>query len=698
MQEPEVTEDSAARYVEIPQRVNSYRYWFEQEIVRSEADLGQYVAPFIVRGETLEELQENWDQVQRELDDTSIIAPSFYDDLFSPYDTQDEEGEPEGPFERVYFASLEEQQRALSNTLSVATGMPLPRGPIGHKTIEDPHRINRPDRRIDRIVAVIDSDIAWANHRFRNPDGSTRIGWFWDMDADRFDSSGQIGREMSWFDIEAYLGDLSQPGFGEMQLYLKYQRDSYKRPTRALAPSQLGHGTAVLDAAVGGQDVVGDDFSTVIVGIQLPRFAVAQTHGYFLDVYIRLALDRVRSLAKAASAANPGHARPEVLVNISVGGSAGRHDGLNPVERAMDERIARGHFKAIFLPAGNGFATRTHASLRASELAAAGDLVWRVVPDDGTASFVEIWLPDDRNDPVSLDVSLPNGVALSLRPRDIEPWRFYRFLAPDGDLLGGVVVLRSVARDPAGQNRNRRWMLIASRATALRRARAGIGWKGRPDLAGDWKIRLRNGSLNDIDLVEIYLARDDQIFRLPTKARQAFFPEHGPANGHVTEAGTLSDLASGLLTTVCAAHWASDRMMTPYSGRGTARDDSVADRDVVPCASHFADRSEVCRGVAASGFFSGTMRPLSGTSVAAPRVLRQFLTNQIPAGAGSVRERVRDKAATDEAAQAQVTNPVKERVNSTFLDYGCGRLTDRIFKPFAPFSTDWAPRRRRSIR
>ncbi len=679
----------------LPPGMEPLRYWFEEE---QQADGDTiYVAPFLLEADSLEEMQGLLREVRAFVgDDPRWSIPHFYEEM---YFTEEGQKHFTGPFEMVFFGPLGDAARSLISRLEkmTASGIPIPiPTPKRNANREPPDFDVSPPRdgRIERIVGIIDSDIAFANARFRNSDGTTRLAGFFDMDAIGYDLPGVPGRYVSANEINGYLGRLKTPNYTESQLYRDYQQESYLKPWMARPSPFAGHGTGVMDAAVGG-DVLSDDGRTRVVAVQLPRFAVALTHGYHLDLFVRIALHVIAFVAFKAWIANGGH-YPQTCVNISVGGHAGRHDGLSRAEQSMDGWLRSGLIAGIFLPAGNSFGRDVHAAFKGNELGSDQDtLLWHILPDDGTASFLEIWLPDNRNDLVGLHLTMPTGAAADFKPADLFEGAHYVYRI-GGRVAARLIVKDDPAFDEAGQNRSRRCIKLMLARTALRPPIFGNPTPGFIDLAGDVAVRLTRGAIGDDELVELWIARDDQIFRLPTRARQSHFAAYSPAEKRITNTGTLSDMGTGLRTVVCAAHWASNRLPTPYSGRGIPEDRTPARRNIKPTASYVADLSEAHQGTLVAGYFSGSTSLWSGTSFSAPQVLRTVLMSP-PAAGQTMKEKVRLAAENAEANGTEIRVPILPRHDNSTVDWGAGRMDYEHLGLNDTGSTDYPRRRRDSI-
>lgn len=491
-----------------------------------------------------------------------------------------------------------------------------------------------PRPRPKRIVAIIDTDIAFAHERFRwpredpdTPSLATRIAWYWDMDADCETRHGlAIGREMfarplpgvsadRFLFIDDLLGRFATAGaVDEPALYAFYQARSYGAGARRRAIRATGHGTHVLDVAAGAP-ASGHDVSEVpIFAVQLPRLVVEDTHGTYLSAYVQLALDRIEYLAETW----PGDGDTEVLVNFSFGGSAGRHDGGSQLEQDFDRRIAEKSVAGIFLPAGNSYLSQTHARFSGAELRAEQRLTLRVQPDDGTPNFAQIWLPRmaGAEAALQLEVSPPAGqpLRLNLGGPAMEAGTFWELATASGQVLARLYI--QFDGWPPGAADERLKITLAIHHTAQHHAVPGHG-AGEPDMAGNWGLTLASDQLDDTAEVMLWVERDDALNGARTRALQSYLVRTDPdlaappAPG-VRRDGTISDIGTGARTTVMAAHRRSDDWPSPYSSEGF--DMKTSGQASHPTASAPADEAPSLFGLVAAGTFSGSVTRGNGTS------------------------------------------------------------------------------------
>ena len=538
----------------------------------------------------------------------------------------------------------------------------------------------------DHVVAIIDTDIAFANARFRKSVDRTRIAAYWDQNATAPNSSTLlVGRALVKPTIDDYLAEFLQEGsVDEPALYAKYYADSYAPNAYPRLPASTGHGTHVLDlingTALGGGDGTGDP----ILAVNLRNRAVDATHGLLLLPWVLLGLLWILELCGKAI-------RPQI--NFSFGGIAGRHDGHDPLEKVFDLVLLPGaggesRVSAVTIPAGNFYDTRTHARLTGAELAEPQTLEWMVQPDDGTSNIMEIWLPEfDSSGPhVAFSLAFPGIGPESFTdgPADMDT---FRELTDGSEILARIYIQRADFFGAPPRTR----ITIITRHTAIDRDYFQFRG-GAPDLAGRWTLEVEAVSLKEEERVEFWIERDDPLGLARNGARQSYFkaprpvwPDKKPPS-FVRDPGTTSDIASGGETLVAAGSVRTSRQPPRYSSEGFIRKDPSGDlAEYPPTAAATCDDSDVHHGVLASGFFSGSTRAMNGTSVASAMVAHK-VNAEIRAGNGVTRAEIEALAASEDGrAIPEVARinwlfgtydptPPKTRIGSGCLDIGWTRL------------------------
>lgn len=503
-----------------------------------------------------------------------------------------------------------------------------------------------------KVLASIDDGAAFVHADFlRGRRARTRF--YWRQDAVPHGCCPPelgYGDELRGAAIDAALREYSD-GFTS----LLDESAVYRHFRMGLALDQrVSHGTHVLDLAAGPRTLrsqiatptappswalAQDDASRAdLVVVQLDRQTVADTSGGAMNLRILDGLMYI--LARCAPSAR-------ITVNISWGTLAGPHDGSALLEAAMDQLVAlHGGRLQIVLPAGNGYQARTHASARVhprgTPLSAAqrrrGDvdqavLHWRVLPDDRTPSFLELWIEAGRQD-LQIGVAPPGLRALpSLAMGESGMW-----LDAQGRPLCMLVYPRRVATGDNG-------------TCAVLALAPTFSFSQAQQIApcGSWTVTLTNGRTSAPASFDAYVERDDQILQMPTGARQSLlddalydtsgdpgsFVDHPRNLSLVRRSGTFNSIGTGRATTsvggvradVANDPGAADRWAR-YSPRRPDPDAQRHQRPGVvkmPDAEEPSDQDVALAGVCAAGTRSGARVRLAGTSSAAPQKARECL-------------------------------------------------------------------------
>jgi hypothetical protein len=509
------------------------------------------------------------------------------------------------------------------------------------------------------VIGVIDYGIAFAHERFRLNQDETRIEYFWVQDAPREEAvAGEpitqkavnpvpYGRELNKGQIDNLLvADAESRSVDEDILYRRAAGHLGHHWLRSVS-KRVAHGTHVMDLACGYGLTDEGRKRRPIVCVQLPDATTADTSGENLDAYaldgIRYILDRADAIARQQDWASL-----PVVINFSFGNVAGPHDGTSELEEAIDELIDAHPNLNVVIPSGNSHLGRLHAEFAFDGPGQPVDLHWRVLPDDRTPSFLEIWLPlevwlpgvdpkdkvsrrkivvdrEKRASPINLRIDVPGhttkGALANAAPGD-----GLRLLADNGD------VLCEARYHFVAAPTNRGMFLIALQPT--RRNEPSTGSPANPVApSGTWTITLENVSLKPENRVEAWIHRDDTPYGFSRRGRQSYFDhacyerfDHG---GRVIEvdrgdcfikrAGSMNAIATGKRTFVVGGYVRRTEEPARYSAGG-------------PVAHHWprrgpdavavSDESLVLRGVLAAGTRSGSVVTLDGTSVAAPQATR----------------------------------------------------------------------------
>lgn len=485
-------------------------------------------------------------------------------------------------------------------------------------------------------LGIVDDGCCLAHAQYRSPDGASRYAWVWDQEPDaaaprpwlRAAAPGvrgvagqplvQHGAELSRVQIEEMLR--AHPGLGEQAergLYAALARPQWGTAghTHGARVTHLMAGRAAPHQADGG---VAD--SADIVFVQLPHSSLSDTSGQSIPMQV---LDGVRYIVQRAGVARqPADAAPNAAtICLSLGGTAGPHDGSTMVEEALDE-LAGLPGVAVVVAAGNLPAPRSadparwlHAQ-RSVRNDRPGRFLLHVSAANRRHAFLELWIPDNGRGvgPAQFSVSV---TAPGLAPSGAVGLGQAILLQRAGGVAQPLAAL--IAPRRVAQGRHGCLVLLAIAATA---GPAG----GPPGLAtapaGLWTLTVHS-SADTAVTVHAWVERDDG-FVPPRRPQQTWFErdhDDAAAQPHVNDDCTLSSLANGQKVLVAGGYvQASDQAVDgPRRARrrGQGNSTQAVDQYLAP-----TDRGGARPGVQVPGFFSGQTATMRGSSAAAPQVGR----------------------------------------------------------------------------
>jgi len=531
------------------------------------------------------------------------------------------------------------------------------------------------------IVGVIDEGIALGHARFRLPAApgplKTRIlsawlqGAYRDRDNPGDAAAPPFGIELDQHGIEALMadhdcdGDLDETAFNRaVDAHAPEDRlSSYQRSLGV----RVSHGTHVLDLAAGADPEAADPdaLSKVrIVAVNLPARMAIGMAGTFLEYYAILGMMRIVQVADQLWRQSFGDAPGgfPIVMNISYGQQAGPKTATSRIEQAF-EMLRRGRSNSaplrLVMPIGNDNLTRSNARW-SLERGKSLEVPWRILPEDHSANFVEVWTDLYAGEAFPLRIELlppgeTRGVPLFGRDRHF------------ADLAGGTArvyaeiheapLLAHLPVAPTYNPPRRMQYVIALRPTT---DHARPDFVARPGL---WRLRLswaddaRFDGQNAVSGRDIYVnvqvdqspdvvsftshrsyfdARDyrthDAVGRpLDTYSYTPGLPRpdnNEPANVFwpVQRKGTHNTLSTFKLISTVAAYRESDgrpndfsATVYPISRIPAQYVAQVAER---PTAAFPADPTPTLLGVRAAGVLSGSTARLRGTSFAAAQATR----------------------------------------------------------------------------
>ena len=479
------------------------------------------------------------------------------------------------------------------------------------------------------IVAVIDDAIGYLNARFRSTINHARFEAVWIMGQPKPvgpvpPASGVfVGAILEKVDIASDLAT----GWTEASLYHRRNEALFVPEDHKATNLKTGHGTCVLDRAAG--DEPGAPLSSVpLLAVQLPPAAIVATSGRRLEhlVIEGLRWVMVRALAVASSPAFGGM-RPPLIVDLSLGTLAGPRDKTELLARVIPIEIERfrllsgGTPMRVVAAYGNAYREKLCAKARVlpgTELA----LDWRILPDDRTASYLEVRVPPGLGKHIRLTLTPPRGIPALVLPAFLTPAQKAIYEA-GGELLAGVYRLSEANQDV---------LLVVVAATET----FGVGVAAPP---GAWGIGLANGSAQAID-ISVQVRRDDTPDGYRIQGRQSWL-DHAEAWNWDAETmdWTRPDSLAPIRREDTAVSFCAMDDRSFYLVGAAMPDRAVSNgvkpalyaaqgepaRKTGPDLSALAEDGRVAAGRAASGILSGSRTRLSGSSIAAPLVTRALV-------------------------------------------------------------------------
>ena len=494
----------------------------------------------------------------------------------------------------------------------------------------------RPARIGGNVLAIIDDGLGFLHEEFRTRDNKTRVAWLWDQTIARTPREGgddaRAGSPL-WQPVhgQTYGRELDRAAIDSLvqcATSAAKEADLYRLLDFPEAASELTHGTHVAslaagrtvprDGGKGTRDLAGDD-ATQLIMVQLPHKALLDTSGgatpmFALDAVMYI-LDRVTPDAN-------------VVINLSLGTTAGPADGSTLFERVLDAVLQREERKgrniALVLPAGNAFNAQCHAALTLTRARPVQTLQWHVMADDQTDSFVELWYSRDFADEISISLYDPTGRKVCA---DVGLGQLKTDKAERRNKIPAVAVIhtrKSIAGD---------WDARALIALAPTLEQAP-GMDTVP--YGIWRIevtRTAAAASKEECTVNAWVQRDDAVIGGPTSSRQSrFVSTRGPLadddedvpDDPVKRMATGNAISYGVRSIVVGGCVGLDGSLAKYTAAGHGKH---VGRRAAPWPDVLAvsDEATSLPGVAGAGTYSGSRVRMDGTSVAAPQVARNLL-------------------------------------------------------------------------
>jgi len=483
------------------------------------------------------------------------------------------------------------------------------------------------------IMAVIDDGIAIAHELFCDAQTSSRVlhAELFAVAPDPLAQNATYGRRFGKSDIDALLSQHTADGFlDEAAFYKATGQINYFNSNYDPVSQRHSHGTHVTALAAGYPTDEGVQNRPIICAA-LPPAVTRDVTGQSLLPSLALALQSLSNVAQQYQLAGTSELAPVVL-NFSYGNTSGPHDGTDETSDLLEWYGARAAPQKLWmtLPSGNDNLTKGHAVV---PLGAGGALTIVALPDDRTASHVEMWLPFglDQDDAahIQIEVTTPRGETFGFAPCGTGNAEKLT------DRLGREIGRISYAVKPAPTERG--FILISIAPTYA------LDQSTQTAPAGRWTIAVSTQS-EDVTIdgdLNVWIRRDESQPGYSPGGRQSYFvdplykrfgtfgrpvvvdPMPDPSLIH--RAGTISGFACGQTPVVVASVTRSTGEASDYSASGPVTNTPNSPTNpsrTAPDAAAKGDDSLILRGVISAGSSSGSFVRMNGTSVAAPRLAR----------------------------------------------------------------------------
>ena len=281
------------------------------------------------------------------------------------------------------------------------------------------------------IVGIVDTGLDLAHRDLQNADGTTRVAWLLDLAAKPTGKHPELEQKFGCTD----------PALGPCAVLSGADIDALIAAKATLPTDVIGHGThaaAIAAGNGGGTPFIGMAPSASLVIARVTRDAGdgAITDGDILNA-VRFVFDRADA------------AKQPAVVNVSLGGDFGPHDGTSPLEAGLSALVGPDHpGRSVVTAAGNsaGILVTQDGRLYGSHTEARSirGTTTRVVlqaPSAGISSqgSAYVWINFRAGDDVRVGVDIGGSVALDPLGRGEQGARDHTASTPYVAVLNGVV-------------------------------------------------------------------------------------------------------------------------------------------------------------------------------------------------------------------------------------------------------------------
>ena len=523
------------------------------------------------------------------------------------------------------------------------------------------------------IVAVIDHTIPFAHHLLTCASGHSRVAGIWLQGAPTVSPAPHIpfGQHLTGQQIDYLRGLDGGP--------VRRSAEELYRWLGLIAPAhasgrwfmrQYSHGAAVAGTATGYAPEDARGLAHPLIGVGLPDWGLADTSGAATPLLIQAGVTYIIAQARSLSwLLSHGAGQPirlPLVVNISLGITAGPRDGSSLIERLQDE-LSRNpppglgpvHF---VLSAGNSRQEMLNAVLTPRAKAEPApvpppdrpaevkdEIGWQLLPDDRTLSSLEIWSAPHPpgQDAISIMLTAPDGRSVTSNFDPPKPGRGQiAYIRDDHGYEVARLYLQGWGEEADAVMRQVLTAIMPPSVMLLPDVTSAI--------AGKWMLQLLSAPTGSCDVV---VQRDDRLPGFPPSGRQSYLVDPGyqiwlpngqwpgpdpvPPEAMIRRDGTCSAYAWGREQIRCGAALGpfseNPTRIAPYSSllKGGAAGDLVAT----------GDRGRARRGVLAPGMTPAAISLISGTSIATPRLTR-WLAEEMATLPVAERPQTRDEVIT----------------------------------------------------
>ena len=487
----------------------------------------------------------------------------------------------------------------------------------------------------ETVIGIIDDGCPFAHQKYRPGNGSSpSVRYLWDQGGDP--TLGTVPGDYSSFQYGAvYTTQLDTILEKATTPQGVVNEDSaYALTTLPSLRTMVSHGSQVMSHAAGfARPIEGRPPPPPLTGrtdiafVQLPPCALDNPTGLWLN---NIGLDCLHAIRHYARKMVSPPAK-KVLINLSYGPQTGPHNGSFVVEGAIREMRetakAKGYILRVVLPSGNTHLLQAHAEFDLACIGVEGSSIdWYVSPDSQVHSVLDIWMPTDvAPDQIDVRVESPAGDVV---------------LASNPPVPANPVVSINPSLGPAPDDQLQIVIAIAPTARASTDAAPALAPPPKLATPGRWRVTIKTVS-KDICLKGVahaYLARSDPNMGRPLHGRSGYLdsPDYGDKCGafptdqlnpdppgmgaaEVFARGCLNGAGTGTDSLVASGFRLRDQLPAPYSSGGGTRGPRAGPNWAYP-----TEECRVLAGLLGRGNRSGVMMRFSGTSIAAPQLVREL--------------------------------------------------------------------------